>query len=425
MVSETPAPERLHDVVVVGGGLCGLMTATQLHRAGADVVVLEASSEVGGRIRSRALAGRTVDLGGELVGRDYVHLRRLVAALGLRVEPAGPVLPRVRLAPQARPPLRPSTATGLAAVATRLNHLCALLPAAGPWRAAQATRLDAVSLGHWLETAPVDAATARLLGAAAQAFSTAHPRKLSLLAFLTWLKPAGGVSALWRETRWRIAGGAQEVVRCLAARMASRVFHCNTVEAVEQDKAEVAVHTSGGTIWRARQVAVCTPLASTGRIAFAPDLPTVQRELLDQVASPAITKLVAAPAAGTRPRTLAAGDTVMPLAMSDSHHAIGFAYGPHSAAPTARLREHLLARLRLGETDLEGFTYLAWHEEPHINGGYPAFAPGQVTRHGPGLRTNHQHVHFAGADRSTWPGTMEGAVMDGIRVATRIRACLT
>ncbi|WP_170181521.1 FAD-dependent oxidoreductase [Haloactinospora alba] len=111
--------------------------------------------------------------------------------------------------------------------------------------------------------------------------------------------------------------------------------------------------------------------------------------------------------------------------MSDNHHAIGFAYGPRGADPTARLREHLLALLRLGEADLEDFTALAWHEEPHINGGYPAFAPGQLTRHSPALRTHHQRVHFAGADRSTWPGTMEGAVTDGTRVATRIRARLT
>ncbi|WP_170181520.1 flavin monoamine oxidase family protein [Haloactinospora alba] len=192
MASEVPVPERLHDAVVVGGGLCGLVAATQLHHAGADVVVLEASGEVGGRTRSRELAGRTVDMGGELVGKDYVHLRGLVAALGLRLEPAGPVLSRVRLAPRTHPPLRPTTATGLAAVAARLNHLCTLLPAAAPWKAPQAPRMDAVSLGHWLETAPVGANTARLLGAAAQAFSTAHPRELSLLAFLTWLKPAGG-----------------------------------------------------------------------------------------------------------------------------------------------------------------------------------------------------------------------------------------
>ena len=49
-----------------------------------------------------------------------------------------------------------------------------------------------------------------------------------------------------------------------------------------------------------------------------------------------------------------------------------------------------------------------------------AFAPGQLTRHGPALRASHGRVHFAGADRSVWPGTMEGAVADGERVAARL-----
>ncbi|WP_170181450.1 FAD-dependent oxidoreductase [Haloactinospora alba] len=74
--------------------------------------------------------------------------------------------------------------------------------------------------------------------------------------------------------------------------MAPRVFRGNAVRVIEQDKTEVAVYTAGGTVWRARQVAVCTPLTTTGRVAFVPELPTAQGDLLSQVTSPAITKLV-------------------------------------------------------------------------------------------------------------------------------------
>ncbi len=416
---------RRHDVVVVGAGLSGLVAATRLRQAGADVAVVEAGSEVGGRTRSRTLAGRTVDVGGELVGRDYTRLSGIVAALGLRLEPAAPPMPHLRWDERARPPLRPSTASGLMAAAARLHHLCSLLPPQAPWHAPLADRLDALSLEDWLTRAPVDERTARLVGAAAQAFTTAPPHGLSLLAFLQWLKPAGGLSALWRETPWRIRGGAQQVARRLAARLGDRVVCASPVHAIEQNGAEVAVHTEDGAVRRARRAAVCTPLAATGSIAFTLGLPTAQRGLLDQVHSPAVTKLLAASADIPRRGVLAAGDAIMPLAMADDHHAVGLAYGADTALPTPRLRDHLTAVLGLDGSALASEAIAqAWHEEPYIGGGYPAFAPGQLTRHGPALRAGHDRVHFAGADRSTWPGTMEGAVRDGERVAAEIRTRL-
>ncbi|GAA1439195.1 FAD-dependent oxidoreductase [Nocardiopsis tropica] len=85
-----------------------------------------------------------------------------------------------------------------------------------------------------------------------------------------------------------------------------------------------------------------------------------------------------------------------------------------------RLRAHLLALLGLHEEDADGFAAQAWHDERHIGGGYPVFSPDQPTRHGPSLRADHGRVHFADADRSTWPGTTEGAVRDGNRVASEI-----
>ena len=68
------------DVAVLGAGLAGLAAARDLHRAGADVIVLEARERPGGRVEAVALAdGRTVQAGGEVFGHEHTSYRELVS----------------------------------------------------------------------------------------------------------------------------------------------------------------------------------------------------------------------------------------------------------------------------------------------------------------------------------------------------------
>lgn len=75
-----------HDVVVVGAGLAGLQCAHLLERHGLDVVVLEASDGVGGRIRTDTVDGFRCDRGFQVLNPAYTELRRGVdvAALGIQ-----------------------------------------------------------------------------------------------------------------------------------------------------------------------------------------------------------------------------------------------------------------------------------------------------------------------------------------------------
>ena len=70
--------------VVVGAGLAGLVAADELHRAGAEVTVLEARDRVGGRVWSRRLDnGAVVEMGAEFILPGNTAVRELVDRFGL------------------------------------------------------------------------------------------------------------------------------------------------------------------------------------------------------------------------------------------------------------------------------------------------------------------------------------------------------
>ena len=57
--------DTTHDVVVVGGGSAGLYAAKTLSEAGYDVLIIEATDRIGGRVYSHTLGNTRIDLGAE------------------------------------------------------------------------------------------------------------------------------------------------------------------------------------------------------------------------------------------------------------------------------------------------------------------------------------------------------------------------
>ena len=103
-------------IVVVGAGLAGLACAQRLTAAGLEVIVLEASDAVGGRVRTDEIDGFRCDRGFQLINPAYPALGRVVDVdqLDLRAFGAGVVVARddgrsVLADPRRLPRLLPAT----------------------------------------------------------------------------------------------------------------------------------------------------------------------------------------------------------------------------------------------------------------------------------------------------------------------------
>ena len=96
------------DVVVIGAGLAGLAATRTLQRAGVRVRVLEASSHIGGRVRTRRVEGFSLDLGFQVLFTAYPAVKRNLdlERLDLVLLPPAAVIRRGRVEQRVGDPLR-------------------------------------------------------------------------------------------------------------------------------------------------------------------------------------------------------------------------------------------------------------------------------------------------------------------------------
>ncbi len=454
------------DVVVVGAGISGLMTARLLVAAGKSVIVLEARDRVGGRTLNHPIGdGKIVEVGGEWLGPTQNHVAQLAGELGIGTfetyntgynvyyangsttrYAAGGVLGPV--------PPDLTAAAELEKAIVQINAMADTIPVDSPWTAGDAAEWDSQTLETW-KLANLETPDGRaLFDTGIAGVFAAECRDVSLLFTLFYTASATdevtkpNINVLFSTPggaqESRFVGGSQLISIRMAEELPGIIHLGQPVRLITQTDRGVTVTTDSMTV-HGKHVVVTGPPFITALIRYEPALPFMRAQLTQRYPQGSVIKCEAIyPTPFWRDQGLT-GQAVSltgPVKITFDNSPpdgspgvmLGFIEGESARQagqlPPSVRRQQVLDNFvsYFGEEAAHPIGYIEhnWCEEIWTRGCYVGYtAPGVLLDYGPWIRTPVGRIHWAGSETSNyWNGYMDGAVRSGERVAAEVLAAL-
>lgn len=450
----------VYDCIVIGGGLSGLVAARNLHRAGHQVLLLEARDRIGGRMYGQRLeSGQWIDRGGQWVGPTQTRFLALLDEYGVRRFPSPAQGKTVLLFNEQRyefngffqgfyegeiPAIPEADWRDATQAWERFQVLSQALPQGHPTQGDRYQHLDRDTFARWIDDNTQTefgrwyfSYMARVVGF----LGPAEPHQVSLLHVL-WGQNCAPQSE--HPEAELLHGGAGQIPEKIADELGDRIHLSEPVLSIDQSETGVEVETRQNR-YAAKFVIVAMPPHLTGKIHYNPPVPSLRQQLTQRIPMGTCIKILvsydtpfwreqglAGIGLGNRPWIELFADSSDPETGKGviATFVVGDRYGRWQVLNDSDRRGAVLSDLAayLGEQALSPVTYdeVDWPSDPWTGGGYAAFMPpGVWTSFGDALTAPVGRIHWAGTEIATrWPGFFEGAVQTGEAAATVIQVQL-
>lgn len=449
------------EVVIVGAGIAGLSAAWRLRQAGVRVRIYEAQNRVGGRmlsLRGHFADEQVVELGGELIDSDHVHMRRMAAELGLPLDD-------LQGDPSAidedvwfhggRAYSEAEITAAFVPVAALIERDVSTLPDADiTWRTpGGAEALDRMTISGWFDRNGVDGWLRRLIEVAYTTEMGLECDQQSALNLLTFIGTDDGPFRIFgsSDERYHVRGGNDQVPRHLAARMGDAIETGAVLEALRANADDSFTlsfrrgHASDEV--RAAQVLLAIPFTTLRQVRIDVPLPPVKRRAIVELRYGTNAKLMIGfnervwrtrhhrngsvysdlPFQTTWETSRAqAGDSGILTNFTGGDHGLEIGDGSarsqadKAAAELDAVFPGILAT-RAGAREAR----MHWPSNPWVQGSYACFTPGQWTGLRGAMGERVGRLYFAGEHCALdTQGFMEGGCESGETAAAEILGAL-
>ena len=386
----------------MGAGLAGLVAADELARGGAEVVVLEARSRVGGRVWSQRLPnGAVIEMGAEYILPGNSAVLELADRLGLGLWDKG---------------MRYGTRDPRGGIGTTHEELVAAMATA---------EAELASGGHADESTEDFLDSIDMPPGAREAILARVEISCANTADRVAAAELGGVAHIDDEPSPSIAGGNQRLALALAEGLGSSVHVDDPVTSIRWDQ-RVRVGSRAGDI-EADVAVVAVPASVLDGIAFEPALPAELAEALGSVEYGHAAKLFVPLRAPSHPSAVmnvperywtwtATGDEDEPQpvvsAFAGSRPALDALEVDQGPSRWLDSLERLRGDLEL---DLSGAVLSTWADDPWVRAAYSTSPPLEVAA---AAARPTGPLAFAGEHTAgEHAALMDGAIRSGQRAA--------
>lgn len=440
------AEKQKLDVIVIGAGLSGLHAAHLLEQMGLDVLLLEASERVGGRVFTLDHLDGHPEIGANQVGVDYDVLRSIIKRYDIDFGPPTQMQPGTgfylneQLFDAAQWKVHPANRLSVDEKAIQPSRLLwsylskgETLKSADDWLKADYKHLD-IPLTRHLVSLGASAEALRLMNLNFMGEDITSVSALQMLRKYVILQNNRGAQF--------IAGGTQRIPDAMYKALISPLLFNKSVTRIKEKRSNVQVNCADGSRYLAKRCVLAVPFSTARSINFDLPVSAVKRGAINNLGYSSVIHVLLRPKAA-----FWEDDSLSANMWTDSPLGMVFTQvGKESGVMRVRawimgLQAQQLDKLgeaEIGREIISVFekirpsskgklaleSVFSWKKYIHNQGAFAYFKAGDIGRFASAVATPEGLLHFAGEHTDYRNSGMEAAVLSAERCAGEIKRAL-